>query len=54
MRPVENGNATPVDGNLTASAESINPSFNISYRPSSDLTVYGTLSKGFNGPFDAG
>jgi outer membrane receptor protein involved in Fe transport len=43
----ENGNATPVDGTLTASAQGVNPSFNLSYRPNPDLTIYGTISKGF-------
>jgi len=43
----QNGNATPVFGTLTASAQGVNPSFNISYRPNSDLTVYGTISQGF-------
>ena len=43
----QNGNATPVEGALTESAEGVTPSFNVSYRPNSNLTVYGTISKGF-------
>ena len=43
----QSGNATPTTGALTNSAQGVTPSFNLSYRPDSNLTVYATASKGF-------
>jgi outer membrane receptor protein involved in Fe transport len=43
----EYGNATPQIINITTSSSGLTPSFNLSWEPNSNLTVYGTASKGF-------
>ncbi len=43
----EYGNATPQIINISTSSSGFTPSFNISWEPDSNLTVYATASKGF-------
>lgn len=40
------GNATPSLGTASGSGDGVLPKVNVSYEPTSDLTVYGTVSKG--------
>jgi outer membrane receptor protein involved in Fe transport len=41
------GNATPTLASCGTSASGVNPKFNVSWEPDKDLTIYGTVSKGF-------
>jgi len=43
----QSGNLTPTTGSVSASASGFNPKVNLSYEPSTDLTVYGQISKGY-------
>jgi len=41
------GNLTPTAGAVSASSTGVTPKFNVAYEPSSNLTVYGSVAKGF-------
>lgn len=41
------GNATPTLAHVSASANGLNPKINLAYIPNDNLTVYGTVAKGF-------
>jgi len=42
-----NGNLTPGGSSSAATQSGVNPKFNLAYEPSDQLTLYGTVSKGF-------
>jgi outer membrane receptor protein involved in Fe transport len=43
----QTGNLTAYTGQVATSETGVNPKFNLAYTPTGDLTVYGTISKGF-------